>query len=71
MPAPITFVVRVLSAEAGGVSAVVELVRTGEKQRVDALDAICRVIADMTARVREGRGNPECGGATEADGSAP
>jgi hypothetical protein len=53
VPAPITFVVRVLADEGGGVRAVVELVRTGEKHRVDALEAVSSVIAAMTRRVRE------------------
>jgi len=47
-----TFVVRLLRDEAGEESAIVELVRTGEKQRVYGLAAIGDAIADMAQRDR-------------------
>ena len=46
----LTFVVRVVRTEAGRESAVVECVRTGEKQRVDVVAAVGGAIADMLER---------------------
>ena len=48
-----TFVVRLLRDEAGEESAIVELVRTGEKQRVYGLAAIGDAIADLARRDRD------------------
>ena len=48
MPRLVTFVVRVIASSAGA-QAVVELVRTGRKTRVDRLEGIGEVIAAMTA----------------------
>lgn len=48
-----TFVVRLLRDEAGDESAIVELVRTGEKQRVYGMAAIGHAIADMAHRDRD------------------
>jgi hypothetical protein len=48
-----TFVIRLLRDEAGEESAIVELVRTGEKQRVYGLAAIGEAIADMAHRDRD------------------
>ena len=46
---PITFIVRVSIDEEGDVSAVVERVRTGQKERVHSVDDIGRIIAMMIA----------------------
>ena len=47
-PRLVTFVVRVIASSTGA-QAVVELVRTGRKTRVDRLEGIGEVIAAMTA----------------------
>ena len=47
-----TFVVRLVRDESGQDSAVVELVRTGQKQRVFGLAAIGDALADMARRER-------------------
>jgi hypothetical protein len=47
-----TFVVRLLRDETGEESAIVELVRTGEKQRVYGMAAIGDAIAEMAQRDR-------------------
>jgi hypothetical protein len=44
-----TFVVRLSRDDAGHVSGIVERVRTGEKARFDALDALVEVIGRMLA----------------------
>jgi hypothetical protein len=44
-----TFVVRLSRDDAGHVSGIVERVRTGEKARFDALDALVEVIGRMVA----------------------
>ena len=46
---PITFIVRISIDEEGDVTAVVERVRTGQKERVHRVDDIGRVIAMMIA----------------------
>jgi hypothetical protein len=46
VPVPITFIVRVTSGPAGRITATVERVQTGEKCRVDGIDAIARAIAE-------------------------
>ena len=46
---PMTFIVRVSIDEEGDVTAVVERVRTGQKERVHSVDNIGRVIAMMIA----------------------
>ena len=46
---PITFIVRISIDEEGDVTAVVERVRTGQKERVHRVDNIGRVIARMIA----------------------
>jgi len=48
-----TFVVRLSQDEVGEASAIVELVRTGEKQRVQGVAAIGRAIEDMARRDRD------------------
>jgi hypothetical protein len=56
--APLTFVVRVASDDAGRLSGVVERVRTGEKHRFDGDEAIGRIIARVvTEERRRARGN--------------
>jgi hypothetical protein len=47
--APSTFIVRILPDEAGGVTGVVEQVRTGRKERIQSVADISRVIAAMVA----------------------
>jgi hypothetical protein len=42
-----TFIVRVSQNESGRIAGVVERVRTGEKERVDGLEAISAAIARM------------------------
>jgi hypothetical protein len=56
----LTFVVRVVRTDAGRESAVVECVRTGEKQRVDGVAAVGDAIADMLERhtARSDRAHP-------------
>jgi len=44
-----TFIVRLSRDDAGHLSGVVEQVRTGVKRRVEGVEAITRVIAEMTA----------------------
>ena len=46
---PMAFIVRVSIDEQGGVTGVVERVRTGQKERVRGLDDIGRIIAMMIA----------------------
>ena len=46
---PITFIVRVSIDEEGDATAVVERVRTGQKERVHSVDDIGRAIATMIA----------------------
>ena len=48
--AAMTFVVRLSRDETGHIRGVVERVRTGEKARFDALDALVEVIGRMVAR---------------------
>ena len=60
-----TFVVRLSRDDAGRLTGVVERVRTGEKARVDAFDAIGHAIARMVAV--DGRDNARRGG--PADGA--
>lgn len=55
----VTFIVRVLRSEASEESAVVELVRTGQKERVYRLAAIGVVIAELARRDREAN-HEEC-----------
>lgn len=43
----VSFVVRLIRNDAGAVSGVVERVKTGEKERFDGVDGVCRVIARM------------------------
>jgi len=43
------FVIRVVRDPAGGVSGVVERVRTGFKQRFEGREALCRVVEEMLA----------------------
>lgn len=45
-----TFIVRLTVADGGGVSGVVERVRTGEKERFDSAAALAELIAGMAAR---------------------
>ena len=52
---PITFIVRISIDEEGDVTAVVERVRTGQKERVHRVDDIGRVIAMMIAARGEAR----------------
>ena len=52
---PITFIVRISIDEKGDVTAVVERVRTGQKERVHGVDEIGRVIAMMIAARGEAR----------------
>jgi len=52
-PTSMTFLVRVLRDEGDGESAIVEFVRTGEKQRVYAMATIGTAIAEMAARHRD------------------
>ena len=47
--APNTFIVRVTRDKTGGVTGVVEQVRTGRKERVQSVADISRVIAAMVA----------------------
>ena len=47
--APNTFIVRVTPDKTGGVTGVVEQVRTGRKERVQSVADISRVIAAMVA----------------------
>jgi hypothetical protein len=51
---PIAFIVRVSVDTEGGVTGVVERVRTGQKERVHGLDEIGRVIASMIVERRAG-----------------
>lgn len=52
-----SFIVRVSIDPAGQMAGTVELVRTGEKQRFDSVDAIAAVIARMiTAREKQQQG---------------
>jgi hypothetical protein len=46
----VTFIVRLWRDETGRLTGVVERVQTGEKARVETLDAIAGVIARMVAR---------------------
>ena len=52
---PITFIVRISIDEEGDVTAVVERVRTGQKERVHRVEDIGRVIAMMIAARGEAR----------------
>jgi hypothetical protein len=52
---PLTFVVRVTQEEGGGLSGVVERVRSGEKQRFHSLAALAEVIAGMAERETQTR----------------
>jgi hypothetical protein len=51
---PIAFIVRVSIDEEGGVTGVVERVRTGQKEQVHSVDEIGRVIASMIAERKAG-----------------
>ena len=42
-----TFIIRLFHDESGGVSGVVERVRTGIKERFDGCDGLCRLITWM------------------------
>jgi hypothetical protein len=44
------FIVRLDRDDGGGVSGVIERVRTGEKARVDSLDGVGQTLAAMLAR---------------------
>jgi hypothetical protein len=58
----VTFVVRVVRADAGQLAGIVERVRTGEKARFETTDGIGRLIARMVAGDRSpdtGRREPE------------
>ncbi len=44
-----TFILRLSRDETGRITGIVERVRTGEKERVDALDALAQVIGRMVA----------------------
>jgi len=50
--APNTFIVRISRDKAGGVTGVVEQVRTGRKERVQSVADISRVIGAMVASER-------------------
>jgi hypothetical protein len=45
----VTFILRLSRDETGRITGIVERVRTGEKERVEALDALPRVIDRMVA----------------------
>ena len=45
-----TFIVRLTLSDGGGLSGVVERVRTGEKQRFDGVAALAELIARMAER---------------------
>jgi hypothetical protein len=48
----LTFVLRLVRDRAGGISGVVERVRTGEKARLEGLDGIAPALAAMLDRER-------------------
>ena len=48
-----TFIVRIFADEKGGITGVVEQVRTGRKEQIRAVEDIGRVIAAMVAGEKE------------------
>jgi hypothetical protein len=57
-PTPVTFIIRLMRADDGRVSGIVERVRTGEKRRFHGLDAIGTVIGSCLED-EAGRVSPE------------
>ena len=51
-----TFIVRIFVNEGGAIRGVVEQVRTGRKESIDAIEDISRVIAVMVAAERAAAG---------------
>ena len=62
-----TFIVRVSRNESGRIAGVVERVRTGEKERVDGLEAISAAIARMLGPNPQGTVQPVYLDGTEID----
>jgi hypothetical protein len=52
-----TFIVRVLVDDAGGVTGIVERVQTGQKNRFEGIEAIGQLIAGMLAGAGTGPGH--------------
>jgi hypothetical protein len=50
MPHASTFIVRLVHDPSGGVSGVVERVRTGVKEKFEGREALCRLIQQMLLR---------------------
>ena len=44
---PHTFVLQVAANEAGGLTGLIQLVRTGEKRRFEGAEGLCAAIQDM------------------------
>jgi len=59
-----TFVVRLTRDEVGRITGVIEQVKTGLKVRVEALDAVGKVIGEMMdpPRIDQGQNPPGAGG---------
>jgi hypothetical protein len=57
-----TFIVRIFVDEKGGVSGVVERVRTGRKEQIRSVEDIGRLIAVIVAREKAEGANPRSGG---------
>jgi hypothetical protein len=62
-----TFIVRITRVDGGGLSALVERVRTGEKTRVQAVESLGRVLIRMLDAPVDGDVDPE----TRAEPSSP
>ena len=58
-PQTSTFVIRLVHDSAGGVSGVVERVRTGFKQRFEGREALNRLVEEMLAKDDAGGGESQ------------
>jgi hypothetical protein len=69
-PAAMTFIVRLTEAEPGRLTGIVERARTGEKHRFDRLEALGKLIVQMSRRA-SGASRAGADGGSHRPGPAP